>query len=312
MILSSSNVLELHFYRTDDLHEVDAFVRNECERELLSVIKILCSELNIETSILSEVPDEGGFKDFWKFIGKNSNQLTLLLSVLVLIYSRIPVENRRLTELQIKNLELDNELKRKELEKLSSDSISNEIIHKVVEYFEQDFKINWHKSNFYKKLFLDQNISDVSFAGLDENRQPILPIQKVNRVEFANFIINSSEFPPLIDENAVIDIISPVLKLGNFHWKGFYNEDIISFQMKDEDFRKSVLNKEIEFNNATAIKCVLQQNRRIDDTGKVYVTYNKVLTVLEVTESNSTFETNQGKKYKKQRKDNPIQLSMEF
>ena len=80
--------------------------------------------------------------------------------------------------------------------------------------------------------------------------------------------------------------------------------------MKDQYFKDSVLNLEVDFNTATAIKCVLQQNRRIDDTGKVYITLNKVITVLEVTASNNTYETNQGKKYKKQRKENPIQLKM--
>ncbi len=37
------------------------------------------------------------------------------------IISRFPVENKELTQLQIENLKLDNEIKRKELEKLNLD-----------------------------------------------------------------------------------------------------------------------------------------------------------------------------------------------
>ena len=77
-----------------------------------------------------------------------------------------------------------------------------------------------------------------------------------------------------------------------------------------EKKKKNQFNVEVDFNTATAIKCVLQQSRRIDDTGKIYITLNKVITVIEVITSNNAYETNQEKKYKKQRKENPIQLKM--
>ena len=311
-----TNILKLHFYRNDELHVIDAFTRNECERELLSVIKIICTDLEIDATIISEIPEDGGFTEIWEFLGKHAGQLSLLIAILALIYSRIPVENSKLTELQIENLELDNEIKREELKQLMEKSNSNEpevdTVIKLVEHFQNDFKINWHKSNFYRKLIFDKDITGVSFTGLDSNDKTTIPEKTVERNAFSSFVINTSEFPPLIDEEAIIDIISPVLKSGNFHWKGYYNGQIISFQMKDQDFKESVLNLEVDFNTATAIKCVLQQNRRIDDTGKVYVTLNKVITVLEVTASENTYETVQGKKYKKQRKENPIQFKMDL
>lgn len=309
-----ANILKLHFYRNDELHIIDAFILNECEHELLSVIKILCSDLEIDATIICEIPQEGGFKEIWKFLGKHSGQLSLLITILALIYSRVPVENKKLTEKQIENLELDNEIKKEQLkqlrEKSNTNEVENDTIILLVEYFENDFKINWHKSNFYRKLLSEKEITSVSFTGIDSNDNTTIPEKIVERNQFSSFIINTAEFPPLIDEEATIDIISPVLKSGNFHWKGYYNKEIIGFQMKDQYFKDSVLNLEVDFNTATAIKCVLQQNRRIDDTGKIYITLNKVITVVEVTTSDNTFETNQGKKYKKQRKENPIQLKM--
>ncbi|RXR15963.1 hypothetical protein EQG63_12040 [Flavobacterium amnicola] len=311
-----TNIFKLHFYRNDELHVIDAITRNECERELLSVIKIVCSDLEIDVNILSEIPEEGGFTEIWQFLGKHSGQLSLLIAIIALIYSRIPVENSKLTELQIENLELDNEIKKEELKQLrqkaDAKTVEKDTLIKLVEHFEDDFKINWHKSNFYRKLISEKDITSVSFTGLDSNNNTTIPEKIVEREQFSSFVINTSEFPPLIDEEATIDIISPVLKSGNFHWKGYYNKQIISFQMKDLDFKGSVLNLEVDFNTATSIKCVLQQNRRIDDTGKVYITLNKVITVLEVNTSNNTYETNQGKKYKKQRKENPIQLKMDI
>lgn len=309
-----TKILKLHFYRSDELHVIDAFTRNECERELLNVIRIVCSDLEIDATILSEIPENGGFIEIWKFLGKHSGQLSLVIAILALIYSRVPVENKKLTELQIENLELDNEIKKEQLKELRGKSslkeVSKDTIVKIAEHFENDFKVNWHKSNFYKKLISEIEITSVSFTGLDSNNNTTIPEKIVERNQFSSFVINTAEFPPIIDEEATIDIISPVLKSGNFHWKGYYNNQIISFQMKDQDFKDSVLNLEVDFNTATAIKCVLQQNRRIDDTGKIYITLSKVITVLEVSASNRTYETNQGKKYKKQRKENPIQLKM--
>lgn len=309
-----TNILKLHFYRNDELHIIDAFILNECEHELLSVIKILCSDLEIDATIISEIPQEGGFKEIWKFLGKHSGQLSLLIAILALIYSRVPVENKKLTEKQIENIELDNEIKKEQLKQLREKSNTNKVesdtVILLVEYFENDFKINWHKSNFYRKLLSEKEITSVSFTGTDSNDNTTIPEKIVERNQFSTFIINTAEFPPLIDEEATIDIISPVLKSGNFHWKGYYNNEIIGFQMKDQYFKDSVLNFEVDFNTATAIKCVLQQSRRIDDTGKIYITLSKVITVIEVITSNNTYETNQGKKYKKQRKENPIQLKM--
>lgn len=311
-----TNILKLHFYRNDELHIIDAFILNECEHELLSVIKILCSDLEIDATIISEIPQEGGFKEIWKFLGKHSGQLSLLIAILALIYSRIPIENKKLTEKQIENIELDNEIKKEQLkqlrEKSNRNEVTNDTIILLVEYFENDFKINWHKSNFYRKLLSEKEVTSISFTATDSNDNNIIAEKIVERNQFSSFIINTTEFPPLIDEEATIEIISPVLKSGNFHWKGYYNKEIIGFQMKDQYFKDSVLNLEVDFNTATAIKCVLQQNRRIDDTGKIYITLNKVITVVEVTTSNNTYETNQGKKYKKQRKENPIQLKMDL
>lgn len=309
-----TKILKLHFYRNDELHVIDAFTRNECERELLNVIRIVCSDLEIDATILSEIPENGGFTEIWKFLGKHSGQLSLVIAILALLYSRVPVENKKLTELQIENLELDNEIKKEQLKELRGKSslkeVSKDTIVKIAEHFENDFKVNWHKSNFYRKLISEIEITSVSFTGLDSNNNTTIPEKIVERNQFSSFVIKTAEFPPIIDEEATIDIISPVLKSGNFHWKGYYHNQIISFQMKDQDFKDSVLNLEVDFNTATAIKCVLQQNRRIDDTGKIYITLNKVITVLEVSASNRTYETNQGKKYKKQRKENPIQLKM--
>ena len=296
---------------------MNAFIRNECEKELLTIFKEVILSLDIEIDIESEAFKEGGLKEIWKFLGKNGVQITLALTVFGLILSRIPVENKELVKLQIENLELDNEIKRQELKKIKNEvkteeELTEKVIERVLEILDKDYKIVWHKSNFYKKLNFYPKVTKLTTQRLNERNEPVENERTVERNQFGNFILRSDTFPPNIDEEAVIDIISPVLKKGNFNWKGFYKGDIINFEMKDQTFKNSVLNKEIEFINGTAIKCVLHQNRKIDETGLVKVVQNKVMTVFEIITGDNYVATEQGKKYKRDKDLKNDQLKLDF
>ena len=82
--------------------------------------------------------------------------------------------------------------------------------------------------------------------------------------------------------------------------------------MNDQSFKNSVLNKEIEFINGTAIKCVLHQNRKIDEVGLIKIIQNKVLTVIEIITGNNYVATEQGKKFKRDKESKNDQLKLDF
>lgn len=316
-MIKSANKIELHYFLRDETHTMNAFVRNECEKELLTIFKEIIISLDIEIDVESEAFKEGGLKEIWNFLGKNGVQLTLIITVFGLVLSRIPVENKELVKLQIENLELDNELKKQELKKIKNEvrteeELTDETVERVLEILDRDYKIIWHKSNFYKKLNFYPKVTKLTTQKLNEQNEPVEKERTVERELFGKFILRSDTFPPYIDEEAVIDIISPVLKKGNFNWKGFYKGDIINFEMNDQNFKNSVLNKEIEFINGTAIKCVLQQNRKIDEVGLVKVIQNKVLTVIEIITGENYVPTEQGKKYKRDKERKNDQLKLDF
>lgn len=303
-MINQSNKLELHYFFHDETHTMNAFVRNECEKELLTIFKEIILSLDVSIDLESEAFKEGGLKEVWKFLGKNAAQITLVLMILQLIISRIPVENKELIKLQKENLELDNEIKRNQLKKLKYEivkdsDVTNEIIERIFEILDSDYRVVWHRSNFYKKLNFYQKITKLTTQPFNEQNEPVENSREVVRNQFQNFILRSDSFPPNIDDNALIDIISPVLKKGNFSWKGIYNGEVINFEMQDKVFKNAVLNKEVEFINGTAIKCVLHQNRKIDETGMVKIVQNKVPTVIEILTGDIYLATEQGKKYKR-------------
>lgn len=301
-----ANKLELHYYFRDNSHSMNAFVRNQCERELLSIYKEVISLFDIDAEVESEAFDEGGLKEVWKFIGKNSNQITILITLIGLFIARMPVENEELTRLQIENLSLDNELKREELKKLrdtirNQKSVSDSTIQNALDILDEDYKVNWRRSNFYKKLVTYPKIDKLSVQRLNSNNKPVEEAKTVEKSAFAYFILHSDNVAFLIDDNAIVEIISPVLKKGNFNWKGLYNGKVISFEMSDKQFKSDVLDKKIEFINGTAIRCVLQQNRQIDESGIIKVTQNRVLTVLEIIRGVDLVATNQTPQLRKEK-----------
>lgn len=316
-MIAPTNKIELHYYFTDDSHSMNAQVRNECEREILAIIKEMLTSLDIEVDIESEAFTEGGLREWWKLLGKNSPQITLVIALLTIYLSRIPVENKELVQLQIENLKLDNEIKQQELRKIKNEiktdeQVTEEVVENVIQKLDKDYKLIWHKSNFYKKLNFYLKVDKIATRQLDQNNKPLDNERTVLRRDFREFILKSDKFPPNIDEEAIIDIISPVLKKGKFTWKGFYRGQVIGFEMRDEEFKNAVLNKQIEFVNGTAIKCVLHQNRKIDELGLIQIINNQVLTVLEIVEGNTTIKTEQGTRYLRDKKATENQMKLDL
>ena len=306
-----ANRLELHYFLRDSSHRIDAFARNYCEKEILLLFREISEVLNVEVAIEAEALQEGGLRELWKAIGKNSAQITFILALLTVIISRIPVESK----LQKENLRLDNELKTLEIEQIKNKlrnekEIGQEVVNEVYNLISKDYKILWHKSNFYKKLNMQLKVDKISTTLLDENNRPADEERIVLRKDFFRGILTSDKLPHVEDEEAIIDIIAPVIKKGKYTWKGYYKGEPISFEMGDSQFKESIINKEIKFENGTAIKCVLRQSRRIDENGMIKVSKSRVLIVLEIIENYKAIQTNQGKRHKQERKkaDNQLRL----
>lgn len=294
-LIEKSDRLEFHYYFKDKSHSIDSILRNECEKEIILIYKEIASTLGLQLNLETLPTEEGGFKEVWKFIGKNSAQISLLVSIAAIIISRFPAENKELTKLQIENLELDNEIKRKELEKLNLEFIQEETeldqqkIIDSVELVNKNYKISWRKSNLYKKLNNYQKIDSVEVLRFEE-KKPVGNPRKIPRQEFSKFILLSDDLPKLELENAVIDVISPALKKGKFRWKGFYNNEIINFLMEDDKFKNSVLKGDIHFSNRFSIEVEMTQDRKINQDGNIITTNSIVKRVLASIDQGNRIE----------------------
>ena len=294
-LIEKSNRIQFHYYFKDDSHTIASIIRNECEKEILLIYKEIANTLGLELNLESLPTEEGGFKETWKFLGKNSVQITLMVSVAAIIISRFPVENKELTKLQIENLQLDNEIKRKELEKLNlefiqdDEELDQQKVIDSVELVNKNYKISWRKSNLYKKLNSYPKVDSVEVVRY-EDKEPIGNPRKIPKREFSKFILSSDDLPKLETENAIIDVISPAIKRGKFRWKGFYNNEIITFLMDDFQFKSQVLNGDIHFSNKFSIEVEMTQNREINQDGEIRITNSTVNRVIASIENGNRVE----------------------
>ncbi|OCH01854.1 hypothetical protein [Aliivibrio fischeri] len=296
---------QMHYYFEDKSHSMDAFVRNKCESEILAIITEIAKTLNVKIQIESEVRKEGGLREIWAFTNANAGVLSVIISIAALVSSRIPVGDSELEDLQKQDLKLSIQERQLRINKLKAeikdDVITAETVGKVADLVSKDNKIIIRKSNLYKSLDTYRKVSKIGVNGLDLSDKEISAELIVKRPDFKKFIVKSNVLPVEAIEDAVIEIVSPVLKSGNYKWKGIFEGESINFSMADKSFQLDVLSEKISFQHGSMIKCTLLIHSKIDEVGEVVITGYSVDTVLENMEGHSFVETKQGKSYRNQK-----------
>lgn len=311
--------IELHYYLSDKSHSMDAFVKNKAEAELLKVFKEISDILELDLSFEIEALTEGGIKEFIKILKKKKTkkQIAKILAVVGLIFSGVltNIISDRFTknpELE-KSLLEESQLNIKKLKKdLENEDFSEEestiMIENLTLIISNTDKIKFHRSNFYSTLLKESKIEQISTTELDKNNNPISKEKKVFREGFERFIVHKVKIDSEFVEEANIEIVSPVLRAGKMKWRGYYDSKPISFNLLDSDFKNSVLNREVSFQNGTSIKCLVEFEKEMDDEGNIKTTEINVFDVTTVFEGETTIITKRGK----QRIEEKKQIEIDF
>ncbi|TMX54413.1 hypothetical protein [Vibrio alginolyticus] len=305
MQIAHSTKLQMHYYLQNGSHSMDAIARNKCESEVLAIVQEIAKVLNTQIVIEAEAWKEGGLRDIWAFTNANAAVISVIVSIAGVVISRIPTTDPELEQLQKEDLKLSILERRINLAKLQKeveeDKVTQDTVEKVASLVDTNYKVVTRKSNFYKQLNNTPKITKVGINGLDKEGEEAFKEAMVQRSDFKRFILHSNSLPVQIEDNAVIEIISPVLRNGRHKWKGIYKGESISFSMNDQDFKRDVLSEQISFTHGAAIKCVLHIHRKLDEVGDVVVTGYSVDTVIENGQESVFQETMQGKKYRHQK-----------
>lgn len=300
-----SGGIELHYYLAGGAHSMDAVLRNRCEAELLAIFQEVALTLGVPCEIEAQALTEGGLREKWKWLTENATPLSVVLSAVAILVALAPqiyeseeeTLSKELTELSIEEKKLQIEKLRKELREAGPKS-EGTVRENAVELLQRDPKIVVRRSNFYKYLLDRENVEFIGFTPLNSNLLPTEPERRVPHSEFGRYVLTSHSIKPITIEDAKIEIVSPVLREGNYKWKGIYDGQTIGFTMQDSDFQYLVLREEVTFQHGTFLECVLNIHRKLDEVGEVEITGHVVITVIRKYDDRQSIETPQGRAYK--------------
>lgn len=293
--------LEIHYYFDDDTHFMNAFIRNKAEKDLLEAIKRVGSILDSEELIIeTQAFEEGGLKEIILigFLGTLHYLSPSINDIITHHFTRDTKAEQldlKIKEETLKNLELKNQKEKLELEEDIDKKLNDKLVAR-------------HVSNFYKKIDAYEKVQRIGFRDADLNSEYI-----VDRQYFKDFIL-VDDTTIEEDDEAIIEIISPVLKEGRYNWRGKYKGEKIDFSMGDSLFKNEVIESKHKFGNGFSIECNLLITITFDEFGdekkrsysvkKVYATQEENIGSLVLREV--------GKKKKRQQWKDEHQGTFDF
>lgn len=308
--------VELHYFLKGSTHQMDAVVRHRCEGEILKLINQIGFYLKIDPKPQTEAYSEGGLVEIWSFLIENQYLLGIVSGVLISVISNLINVDRDLANLQKESLRLEIQNKKLDLHnKLKEiDSGNTELLNEIKEILffilNKEYRVIRARSDFYKNLNKYQKVEKISGTQLSYNNLPLAAPTVVEREQFKKFILYTDDVPSELDEDASIDVIAPVLKKGNYKWKGFYEGAPIDFYMKDKYFKESIFLKQVSFTNGINLKCILEASRKMNEAGEIYISSYSVLAVISYHFGENLVETPQGRKYFLNKKSKSSQLNL--
>jgi len=289
--------LEIHYYFSDGSHSIDAEIYLSNLKNVLEIIKTVSNTFKIIHKVEIEPAKEGGFETFITIIEETSRNYPLLVGSLTTavgfilsnttkplfenLFKSKTIKEKEKIELEIQKLLLENKLQEAEDKKKQRNLLDDQIseIEKKSANLQENLKIITSRSNFYKEANKIEKVKKIGFndlidGELNENEQV------VKKELFKNFIVDTPELEPLIDNTAEIEIISPVLdKNKPYKWKGKLNGKDITINMKSNIFKTAVQSGKIKFKKGSKIICNLEIKRKYDANGDVVVTSYDLLNV---------------------------------
>jgi hypothetical protein len=298
---------------------MDAFVQNKCEYDFLGVIKEIAALYNLDVMIETEPIANGGIRRWFKLISKEeSKKATIGIAIVVSLITGVfitPITSsiETATKILIERIFEDPELKNLEKEKLKLEieKLKQDINDKN-KNLQQNIVIKRKRSNFYESLQKYPKVNKVSFLIKDEYKKDINHQNEVLRESFKDFVLISDDLEPVKIENAIIEIISPVLKEGTYRWMGIYNGSIIPFNMKSSEFKILVKSGIVQFKNGTSIDCYIEIRKKIDNEGLEKIVGYDVLRVNNYFENDKPIETPEGRYHRQKKEADNRQLGFDF
>jgi hypothetical protein len=312
----SARKLELHYFLENNSHSMSAFTQNRCEAEFLALTLEVMEICGIDSKINIEAIAEGGIRKTYDFLNNNAGGIMALTGGISTVIAIITLILQYQQQPDKELVYLDKELKRLQIEKLRNElNYPEEINQEIVNHTKtalNNNKVITRRSNFFKELNANQEVKKLGVTNLDERNVPAGKETIIERSSFLHYIQRSNKLKTITDENAEIEIVSPVLNNGRTKWKGIYENEIIAFNMNDRSYKNAVLRKEKSFAKGHKIVCVLDIHRELNEAGEIVIKNYTVETVLSEEKGGNFQDTDTSKNYRFVKDIKDRQLGFDF
>lgn len=319
------NNISICYSFVDNSHSMDAFVFTNCQWEVAKLIQELAESLDVKIKIEVSSIEEGSviqkikllFNSETKTVGA-SIILSALTACLITPIGELLTKDSELEELNKENIEADINLKKAQTKKIETEIRILEVeekklneqkdevvkaIDSIKDKVDTNTKVIKRISNFYESASKEPKITSIT---INNNINQHI----IKRDDFEKHILISDNLEPKIIEDAVIEIVSPVLKKGSYKWRGIYNGEQISFYMKSNEFKTKVQVGDIVFKNGDCIKGELEIERKIDNSGEIKIISYSINQVDEYITNGSAIATDEGLKNRRKKQANMAQLDL--
>jgi hypothetical protein len=316
-LFKNANKVQLHYWFNDKSHTMDALIHNKCERELLELTKAIASVCGVSIKMETEPSARGGLKGWVTIIAKSEKKTPAVkIALVTTLVTASMVTPRHVSIGQVAGELIDRFMLGNDISEDAKEQFEQAINSlkaesaALIPMLDQSNLVKKRRSNFFDLLRKYQKIKKISLVLDDSSRRPLTAEQFVERDAFKNFILVSDHLPPQVQENALVEIVSPVLSKGKFKWKGIYNSSPISFSMKSDEFISLVQSGKVEFKSGTTINCTLEIERKINSEGNEKITNYNILHVNSYQEHGKPVETTEGKQQKQKQEVPKRQLDL--
>jgi hypothetical protein len=166
------------------------------------------------------------------------------------------------------------------------------------------------RSNFYEALEKYPKVNKFSIQTKNYSEKFVSEEFFIIRNNFKEFILISDDLKKEEIDNAIIEIITPVLKKGKYRWIGIYNGEPVSFNMKSNEFKTLVQTGKIEFKNGSSINCLIEIRKKINNEGVEQIAGYDIVRVNNYFENDKPIETPEGKQHRQKQEADKQQLKI--
>lgn len=238
---------QIHYYlNQEDLHQMDAKILNECERQLLDAfdfVKAYTGDFKIEVTPKKEGGLIESFIIIAIIIGKSDTFKNLINALIQKFFSS--------TQTKLANSNARIEL----YEKVKNGTLTKEEAEELID----EKKVRKCVSNYFKSLEKANTVTSVEASMKKEGDIEPFSSSKITKADFTKKILSDTTTEEKTETaGTTIRILSPVLRQGHGKvWKGYYLGKTIEFKVLDKEFLEQVYNNEIKFGANTVITCTL-------------------------------------------------------